>query len=529
MSPKQFDRIGHVSFTDTNFSSRWRGFCALSSVFLLILLAGCSTQSLRSITLTPASGALTLAVGQTVQFKALGAYVQGKHPANNVDITNSVTWSSSTVAVATVSTGGLVTAVSAGTTTITATMNGGFGLLTASSNITVTGTSTGGTYELTSITIIPNSQTVTASGETIQFTAIGNYSNGAPATQDLTSQATWISSSSQVATINTTGLATAVGAGTVTITATAQSANGSVVAGTATLTVVSGGATGLTSITLIPGSQTVSVVGETVQFVAIGNYTGVTPATKDLTSQATWTSSDVQVGTVNASGLVTATGTGTTTITASALNANEAVIVTTATVTVTSATAPGLSAITIIPTTQTVFSFGETSQYIAMGTFTGVTPAIQDVTNSVTWVSSDVKVATINSAGLATANSAGTSAITAIGTRTDGSLIIGAATFTAAGSGTVPIGPVTLPTLEVYKVGNGAATGLVTNTPAPPISCGTGNTCTGSFPVGTTVTLTATPGSGSTFGGWSSNCMVATANSCTVTMSDNQAVGAIFY
>jgi hypothetical protein len=60
-----------------------------------------------------------------------------------------------------------------------------------------------------------------------------------------------------------------------------------------------------------------------------------------------------------------------------------------------------------------------------------------------------------------------------------------------------------------------------------------GSVCTATYPVGTTVTLTA-PKTGANFGGWSYNCSAqgtvtaAGPNSCTVTLTTNDTVGAIF-
>jgi hypothetical protein len=57
------------------------------------------------------------------------------------------------------------------------------------------------------------------------------------------------------------------------------------------------------------------------------------------------------------------------------------------------------------------------------------------------------------------------------------------------------------------------------------MSCSTG-TCTAPFATGTTVVLTATPGTGSTFAGWGGACSGTSA--CTVTMSAAQSVVATF-
>ncbi len=70
----------------------------------------------------------------------------------------------------------------------------------------------------------------------------------------------------------------------------------------------------------------------------------------------------------------------------------------------------------------------------------------------------------------------------------------------------------------------GAGTGSVTSNPAG-ISCGTA--CSATFAYGASVTLTATPASGSTFQGWSGAC-AGTATSCTVSMSVARNVTAAF-
>ncbi len=69
---------------------------------------------------------------------------------------------------------------------------------------------------ITSIAVTPVNLTAQA-GATQQFTATGTYSDNS--TKDITSQVTWSSSSTAVASINAVGLATTVGAGTITISA----------------------------------------------------------------------------------------------------------------------------------------------------------------------------------------------------------------------------------------------------------------------------------------------------------------------
>ena len=77
-------------------------------------------------------------------------------------------------------------------------------------------------------------------------------------------------------------------------------------------------------------------------------------------------------------------------------------------------------------------------------------------------------------------------------------------------------------TLTVTK--NGAGIGTVTSSPAG-IVCGT--TCSFPFSSGTTVTLTAAPAPGSTFGGWSGSGCSGT-GTCVVVMSANRSVTATF-
>jgi hypothetical protein len=85
--------------------------------------------------------------------------------------------------------------------------------------------------------------------------------------------------------------------------------------------------------------------------------------------------------------------------------------------------------------------------------------------------------------------------------------------------------PKTIPIIPDYAltiIKTGSGTGTVTGRE---ISCGT--TCTGLFPQGTTIELTADPDTGSSFAGWSGGACTGTAP-CTLTMDVARSVTAKF-
>jgi Bacterial Ig-like domain (group 2)/Divergent InlB B-repeat domain len=281
----------------------------------------------------------------------------------------------------------------------------------------------------------------------------------------------------------------------------------------------------LSTLQVTPASAALTVLGETVQFKATGLFvhTGHPSNTQDITSQVTWASSNSSVATISTTGVATAVSAGETSITAT-MNTPSGPVAGTSTLTVSGQAAQELVSIAVIPTGQTLSSIGEPSQFIAIGTF-NTSPNTVDLTDQVSWQSSDVKVATINSAGLALGNDAGITTITALGKSNAGNAITGTATLTVATP--PPTVPVPLPALTVYVVGLGS--GTVVSAPVG-INCVAGAGCTGSFVLGSTVTLTATPEAGSTFGGWSANCLPdsAATGSCSLVINNNTPVGAIF-
>jgi hypothetical protein len=535
---------------------------------VVLSLAGCT--ALQSITIQPASGSVVLtALGQTAQYSAIGTSQMGSGEPTTGSV--SVNWSVSNPSVASISSTGLATALASGYTQIIAESNG----ITATSDLTVNvASSTGGGttgVTVTSISVIPGAQSVASPGQTSQFIAIGTTSSGS--TVNLAGQVAWSASSAQIATIGAaTGLATAVGQGTATITAL-YSVNGTTVAGTATFSVQGGTTEKYTSVTITPGSNSLSASGQTGQFIALAT-SGTSGLLTDVTTspQLRWSSSVPTIASISATGLATGVSAGTTTVTVELTNTDGTVVSNNATIEVSSTPAPEpLLSLTIIPNTITVDNLQGTGQFLAIGTYS-TAPYVRDLTNSpnLSWISTFPSVFTVGSntggnsgasAGLVTAYGSGTVNIIAEATNPlDGSIQTATATFNCPFALANPTGnpptpgtcvpgtqaPALLATLTIYNEGLNTANWEVTgpsSTGTPNvIHCGPGWTlnggtggsvCTATYPIGATVTLTA-PKTGANFGGWSYNCnaqgtvTAAGPNSCTVTLTTNNTVGAIF-
>jgi uncharacterized protein YjdB len=307
------------------------------------------------------------------------------------------TWVSNAPTVATVTNGGLVTGVSAGSatftftstascsaTTSTVTVNsipvlGGANSLCMGSTANVT-PNTGGTWSSsnTAVATVSNAGLVTSVGPgttTLTFT-IGGCSNttsftvnsipvlggassvcmGSTANVTPNTGGTWSSSNTSVATVNNAGLVTSVGPGTTTLTFTI------------------GGCNNTMSFTVNP----IPVLGG-ASSVCMGSTANVTPNTG-----GTWSSSNTSVATVNNAGLVTSVGPGTTTLTF---------------------TIGGCSN-TMSFTVNPIPVLGGASS-VCMGSTANVTP-----NTGGTWSSSNTSVATVNNAGLVTSVGPGTTTLT---------------------------------------------------------------------------------------------------------------------
>ncbi len=155
----------------------------------------------------------------------------------------------------------------------------------------------------------------------------------------------------------------------------------------------------LESIEVTPTNPSVPL-GLSKQFTATGIYSDST--TEDLTTQVTWSSSDLTVATIDSNGLAATLKVDATTISAEldGVTGSTMLFVTDA----------ELDSINITPPNPSV-PLGLAKQFTAVGTFTDDTT--QDLTDQVAWSSSDLTVATINSDGLAATLKVGSTTISA--------------------------------------------------------------------------------------------------------------------
>ena len=293
-----------------------RVLAVVTTCMALTILAGCGggdsptkpttptptpppTPVATTITVTPSSHTLG-SIGATVQLTATV-----KDQNNNTMSGQTVTWTSGNMAVATVNAQGLVTAASNGTAQITA----------RSGNASGRATVTVAEPVPTRITITVSPPSLDAIGQTIQLRAVvkDQYDNDVP---DVT--VTWTSSDDLVVTVNDQGLVTAVGNGSAAITARSGNLSGSVGIVVAQHPV---------TITIAPSAPKLTEAGQTVQLEATVLDRNEVPV-EGL--NVSWWSSNPEIATVTADGLVTAVSTGVADITAAITGLDHSVIVTVA-------------------------------------------------------------------------------------------------------------------------------------------------------------------------------------------------------
>jgi hypothetical protein len=336
-------------------------------------------------TISQLTGLTSISISPTTPSVPLGSQqlltATGTFSGGSTQVLSSVLWSSSSTAVSTVSgdasDSGYVTTIAQGNATITATAAG----ITGSTIVTVPAPA------LVSITLSPQTPAMPL-GTAQQFDAVGTYSDGS--TQDLTSTATWTSSSTS-ATVNSTGFVTAVALGTSTIQASSGSQSSS--------TTVTVGSPGLVSLAVTPATA-VLAAGQSEQFQAIGTYTD--NSTQNLTSSASWFSVPQTSASVNSSGLVTATAPGNVNITA--------VYGTFSGVSILTVGSAPLVSISVSPSSASI-PVGANQQFVAVGNYSN--GSTQDITATATWSSSSGTASSVTSTGLATALAGGTTTISA--------------------------------------------------------------------------------------------------------------------
>ena len=334
----------------------------------------------------------TMAKGTSVGFTATGTYTDG----STQPLTTTVNWTTTDIAVASVSNAsglqGRVKAEDVGTATIRATLGG----IVGESDVNVT------MATLQSINVNPATPSI-ALGTNQQFQALGVYSD--LTTLDLTATVTWGSGTQATATISNAaidkGLATSKAVGTTTITATLGPVMGS------TLLTVS--AATLVRIDVTPSNPTLPRA-LTEDFTATAVYSDAT--TVDLTDVVTWSSSNQAVAIIsNANGSEGEALTliaGTTTITA--LDPVSMMSGTTL-LTVTNGV---LQSITVTPNPTTI-AIGARVQFTATGNYSDGTSRV--ITNSVSWSSNASSIAGASNGrkkrGIAVGKKAGMATITA--------------------------------------------------------------------------------------------------------------------
>jgi len=240
-------------------------------------------RPVASVSVTPATASLP--VGATLQLAAVP-----EDSAGGALTGRPVTWASSDIDVASVSTSGRVTAGAAGSATVTATSEGKAG----SATVTVT------LVPVAAVVVSPATAALPVGG-TVQLTvslsdANDNTLTGRPVA--------WSTSAPTVATVSRSGLVTGKAAGSATITATSEGKTGSA-AVTVTLVPVA-------SVVVSPATLTLPVGSAAQLIVTLKDASGRTLTGRPVA----WTSSAPTVATVSPSGLVTANVVGAATLTA---------------------------------------------------------------------------------------------------------------------------------------------------------------------------------------------------------------------
>src|SRR5271165_893987 len=326
-----------------------------------------------------------LAIGHQAQLKAQGTFTDG----TSREITNTVTWSSSSPNVVAISPGGVAQAKGVGTANVIAAL----GAVSGAQALTATAAA------LNTIAV-SSSQSLLPVGTTAQLTATGTYSDGTA--RDLTASVQWSSSSPNVVAISPGGVAQAKGVGTANVIAALGPVSGA--------QAVTATAAALNTIT-VSSSQSLLPVGTTAQLTATGTYSDGTA--HDLTASVQWSSSSPNVVVISPGGVAQAKGVGTANVIAALGPVSGAQALT--------ATAAALNTITV-SSSQSLLPVGRTTQLIATGTYSDGT--VQNLTASVNWWSSSQQIVAVNATGVASAIAIGSARLVATSGSVSGSTML---------------------------------------------------------------------------------------------------------
>jgi len=189
----------------------------------------------------------------------------------------------------------------------------------------------------------------------------------------------------------------------------------------------------LTGLTVEPAyGDTCVYAGGAAQYHAYGTYTegGHAAKTQDITDSVSWSLTFPAFGSISSSGLLTTnTNVSGTSGIGAAIQGEFGELHATSNIEVpcpSSTTSPSLS---VVPAVATLKSIGDTEQPLAIG----ILPAghgTVDLSSKVTWISSDLAVATVDPNGVIRAVGPGTAVITAHETTPDGRVLAATQTVT---------------------------------------------------------------------------------------------------
>ena len=309
------------------------------------------------------------ALGDTLRLSALALDANGHTVPGAL-----FSWSSADTIVATVDSGGLVTAVSNGRTRVTASV----GTVSGGTDVTVE-------QLVTATEIAAARDTLFALGDTVRLFATARDANG-HGVPDV--QFTWASEDSAVVTVDGSGLVTAQGSGSASVTAAA----GDILA-SRVLTVVQR----TSQVRVSPTADTLVALGDTLRLSALALDANGHTVPGALFS---WSSADTMVATVDSGGLVTAVSNGLAEVTAAFNETSGSAAVTVMQV------ATEMSVSSLADTIRA----GESVQLSAMPTDANG-HFVADA--ELAWSSTDESIATVDDQGLVTGLSSGSVGITA--------------------------------------------------------------------------------------------------------------------